>query len=483
MNEVIPINWDSKLRYEIKIIGVGGGGNNAVKNMYEKGIEGVDFIICNTDAQALQKSPVPNKIQLGAKLTRGLGAGCDPEIGRLAAEENIDEIKQILGDNEQTKMVFIATGLGGGTGTGASPVIAKISKDMGILTVAIVTLPFLDEGDEPYKRAIKGLKELMENVDSLLIIKSEKLYDIYSDLSIFEAFPKADDIVATAAKSIAEIITVEGYINVDFADVKTVMKDSKTALMGHGRAAGENRVQSAVEQALKSPLLNDIDISNAKNVLVNVSSGLKRPMKVSELRNLMDYINKESGRGANFKRGVMQNVLLDAENSDAEITVTIIATGFSMEVAYPDVYDDIQNLLNPQLEAESEDTIITENGVEIPYTDYTNTDKVLYPNSSSDVPEIAEPVGHVGEESVNSYAAWSPSSPVNKSSGGIVNTWGAMKEADITMIEQIPAFERLNTKIAVGKSTTKEVAMHRLDESDGNHILGENNSYLDRDVD
>jgi cell division protein FtsZ len=451
--------------------------------MYEKGIEGVDFVICNTDLQALQKSPVPNKIQLGVELTKGLGAGCDPEIGRLAALENIDDIKQILVDSELTNMVFIATGLGGGTGTGASPVIAKTAKDMGILTVAIVTLPFLDEGDEPYKRAIRGLKELMENVDSLLIIKSEKLYDIYSDLSIFEAFPKADDIVATAAKSIAEIITVEGYINVDFADVTTVMKDSKTALMAHGRAAGENRVQNAVEQALKSPLLNDIDISNAKNVLVNVSSGLKRPMKVSELRNLMDYINKESGRGANFKRGVMKNMTLDAEDSDAEISVTIIATGFSMEVAYPDVYDDIQNLLNPQPEAEAGDTIITENGDEVPYTDYNNNGKIFYPIDSPDAPEIAEPTGLDNEEPINPYPAWSPSSPVSKSSGGIVNTWGSMKEADITMIEQIPAFERLNTKIAVGKSTTKEVAMHRLDESDGNHILGENNSYLDRDVD
>ena len=313
MNEVIPEAWkENNLSHTIKVIGVGGGGNNAVKNMYEKGIEGVDFVVCNTDLQALDDSPVPNKIQLGANLTRGLGAGCNPDIGREAALESLDQIRKILESN--TEMVFIATGLGGGTGTGAAPVIAMEAKAMDILTVAIVTLPSLDEGEEPYQRAIKGLKELMENVDSLLIIKSEKLYEIYSDMSIFEAFPKADDIVATAAKSIAEIITVKGYINVDFADVKMVMKNSKLALMGHGEASGDNRAQRAAEQALKSPLLNDICISDAKNILLNVSSGKKNPLRTAELRELMEYINKESGRGANFKRGVMENELLDAEN-------------------------------------------------------------------------------------------------------------------------------------------------------------------------
>jgi cell division protein FtsZ len=482
MNEIIPIDWDKKLSHIIKVIGVGGGGNNAVKNMYEKGIEDVDLIICNTDAQALGDSPIINKIQIGVNLTEGLGAGCDPNIGKMAAEENIDDIRKVLESN--TQMVFIATGLGGGTGTGASPVIAKEAKNMGILTVAIVTLPSIDEGEEPYQRAISGLRELMENVDSLLIIKSEKLYEIYSDFPIFEAFPKADDIVATAVKSIAEIITVKGYINVDFADVKMVLKDSKMALMGHGRASGDGRVQKVVEQALKSPLLNDICISDARNILVNVSSGMKKPLKASELRELMDCINKESGRGANFKRGVTKNESLDAENSDAEITVTIIATGFSMDIAYPDVYDDIQNQLGQRTKPANEPrvqsgTIITENGDKIPYTDYNG----MYSPVSMDIPDVVPPVDQVSKEPPSLRSTWSPS-PVNEPAGSVVNTWGAMKEADITMIETIPAYERANAKIEAGRqASTKEISMHRLNESEGNHILGENNSYLDRDVD
>jgi cell division protein FtsZ len=493
MNEVIPINWDKKLSHIIKVIGVGGGGNNAVRNMYEKGIEGVDFIICNTDVQALGKSPVPNKIQLGAKLTEGLGAGCKPEIGREAALESLDEIKKILEKN--TKMLFIATGLGGGTGTGAAPIIAKESKEMGILTVAIVTLPFKDEGEEPYKRALDGLRELRGNVDSLLIIKSEKLYEIYPDISIFDAFPKADDIVATAAKSIAEIITVEGYINVDFADVKMVMTDSDMALMGHGRATGENRVQKAAEQALNSPLLNNNDISGAKNILVNVSSGLNKPLKTHELRELMDYINTASGRGANFKRGVTKNEALDDESSDAEITVTIIATGFSMNNSFPDIDDDIKHQSDYKQRLEHKDfkakqMIHTVEGDEISYNnndDYNNYDSdEIFRNKPITFDDELE-----NEESINSIiekmddlpvSTWSRP-PIKKPSDKIVHTWSNMKEGDITMMEKIPAYERANTKIEIGKTTSKEVAKHRLDETDGYHILGENNSYLDRDVD
>jgi cell division protein FtsZ len=482
MNEVIPINWDKQMS-QIKVIGVGGGGNNAVKNMYEKGIEGVDFIICNTDAQVLNRSSVPIKIQLGVKLTEGLGAGCNPDIGRAAAIESLDEIKKILDKN--TRMVFIATGLGGGTGTGAAPVIAKEAKDMGILTVAIATLPFTDEGEEPYKRAIDGLRNLRENVDSLLIINSEKLYDIYPDLSVFEAFPKADDIVATAAKSIAEIITVEGYINVDFADVKKVMSNSDMALMGLGRAAGENRVKKAVEQALHSPLLNNNDISGAKNILVNVSSGQKNPLKTAELRELMSYINNASGRGANFKRGVTKDVSLDAESSDAEISVTIIATGFSMRNSFPDIVDDMQidsgdggfigdkgrviELSGDKSGSDCDDDIIVEN----PYgkIDLTPVDEEIETIEIDDETVI---------ESVSSNRF---TSHINIPGGEVVNIWGSMKEADITMMEKIPAYERANTKIAIGKSISNEVTKHRIDESGGTHVLNENNSYLDRDVD
>jgi cell division protein FtsZ len=480
--EAIPVDWgDKNLSHIIKVIGVGGGGNNAVRNMYEKGIEGVDFIICNTDAQALSKSPVPNKIQLGAKLTSGLGAGCKPEIGEKAAIESIDEIRSML--ERGTKMLFIATGLGGGTGTGAAPVIAKLSKEMGILTVAIATLPFQDEGEEPYKRAINGLFNLRKNVDSLLIIKSEKLYDIYPDLSIFEAFPKADDIVATAAKSIAEIITVEGYINVDFADIEMVMANSDMALMGHGRAKGENRVKGAVEQALNSPLLNNNDISGAKNILVNVSSGMKNPMKTAELRELMDCINVASGKGANFKRGVTKNELLDAEDSDAEITVTIIATGFSMGDSFPDIDYDIKN--KPEYGEEEPVTYVVGNKDTPRVFDNgsDNKNKMLSNQIDlTDEPKIVANSDTVIEKTEASHSIWS--SPVVKPTGSTVNTWGAMKDEDITTMEKIPAYERAKTKIDIGKTTTtKEVARHVLDESGGLYTLSENNSYLDRDVD
>ncbi|MDR2286394.1 MAG: cell division protein FtsZ [Prevotellaceae bacterium] len=486
MNEVIPINWDKGLSHIIKVIGVGGGGNNAVKNMYEKGIEGVDFIICNTDAQVLNKSIVPNKIQIGTKLTGGLGTGCNPELGRQAALESLDEIKNILEKN--TKMLFIATGLGGGTGTGAAPVIAKEAKSMDILTVAIVTLPFKDEGEEPYKRALDGLWTLRENVDSLLIINNEKLYEIYPDLSIFEAFPKADDIVTTAVKSIAEIITVEGYINVDFADVKMVMSNSDMALMGLGRAAGEDRVRKAAEQALKSPLLNNNDISGAKNILVNVSSGLKNPLKAFELRELMDYINTASGRGANFKRGVAEDISLDAESSDAEISVTIIATGFSMNNSFPDIDDDIKcqpkwvenpNDKEPKvhvLSDETDDTYINANTITV--KQYGNVFDL-----TPEMPEIVET-----PETTTREAAADPQKTrslfTNASNGsGVVNTWGSMKEVDITMMERIPAYERANAKIIPGTTAGKEVSKYRIDESGGTHVLNENNSYPDKDVD
>jgi cell division protein FtsZ len=470
MNEMIPINWDEKLSHIIKVIGVGGGGNNAVRNMYEKSIEGVDFIICNTDAQVLSRSPIPNKIQLGAKITDGLGTGCNPEIGRQAALESIETIKKVLEKN--TKMIFIASGMGGGTGTGAAPVIAAEAKQMGILTVAIVTLPFKDEGEEPYKRAIDGLLNLRQNVDSLLIINNERLYDIYPDISIFEAFPKADDIVATAAKSIVEIITVEGYINVDFADVKRVMTNSDMALMGLGRASGPNRVKEAADQALNSPLLNNNDISGAKNILVNISSGLKNPLKTVELRELMLYLNNASGRGANFKRGVTKDESLDAENSDAEISVTIIATGFSMDSSFPDIEDDMQ----------SKGRVVHD-----PDEDYSSVPAQQDPrvidlplNPEVEKNETATPVvtGYVSEPAKVSQP--SPSSSIPEES---VFDPSAMNESDITEFEQTPAFLRQKKNTVPEKAAPREVSRFRLDESDGNHILSENNSYLDRDVD
>ncbi|MDR3245202.1 MAG: cell division protein FtsZ [Prevotellaceae bacterium] len=463
----IPIGWNDKSGSIIKVIGVGGGGNNAVTNMYNKGIEGVDFIICNTDAQALMKSPVPCKIQLGAKLTEGLGAGCDPEIGRQAALESLDEIKKALADN--AKMVFITTGLGGGTGTGAAPIIAEAAKEMGILTVAIATLPFQDEGQESSNRALDGKQKLKQHVDSLLIIDSQRLYEIYPDISVFDAFPKADDIVATAAKSIAELITKQGEINVDFADVKMVMKNGGMALMGFGKASGEGRAKKAAEEALNSPLLNDNDISGAKKSLVNISSGLKNPIKMAEMGEIMDFIRQYTGNKVNFKRGVMKDESLDDENSDAEITVTIIATGFAN--SFDDYDREDRDIIKPvcvNLDDEQSD-----NEIHI-----KSAPNIIELTSKPEL-ELA-PVSEITVKTIER----SPSSPASTASqsGTSSVVRGPLKEEDIARMEKIPAFERNKTKIVMGNATG-EVSKHRLDEIDGSHTLGENNSYLDRDVD
>ena len=255
----------------IKVIGVGGGGSNAVNHMYKQGIKGVDFVVCNTDQQSLDMSPVPFKIALGASLTKGRGAGSLPEVGKSAALESIDEIKAILGNN--TEMVFITAGLGGGTGTGAAPVIAKVAKEMGILTVGIVTIPFGFEGKKRKTQANLGLEELKQNVDTLLIISNDKLREIYGNLKVTEAFGHADDILSTAAKGIADIITTTLQINTDINDVKTVMKNSGKAIMGSAIASGENRATRAVEQAMSSPLLDDNNIKGARYILVNITCG------------------------------------------------------------------------------------------------------------------------------------------------------------------------------------------------------------------
>lgn len=321
--EYLPVDWEQK-RSIIKVIGVGGGGGNAVNQMFRQGIKDVDFVICNTDIQALAASPVTDKIQLGNVATRGLGAGCNPEQGRKAAMESIDKIKESL--QSPTEMVFITAGMGGGTGTGAAPVIARVARELGLLTVAVVTLPFRDEGSEFLKRAVLGIKELEKNVDSLLIIDNQKLYKIFGELSIFDAFPRADAVLSTAVKGIAEIITRPGFINVDFADVRMVMNNSGMALMGIGTASGESRAIKAVEEAFSSPLLNDFDLTSAKNVLVNITSSNTHGLTMAELSQIMAYIGEfTGGRAENFKRGVV----CDPEIGES-ISVTIVATGFDM---------------------------------------------------------------------------------------------------------------------------------------------------------
>lgn len=305
----------------IKVIGVGGGGGNAVNHMYREGIKGVDFFICNTDAQALEKSPIPSKIQIGDELTEGRGAGSNPEVGRKAAEENITDIIESLGVN--TQMVFVTAGMGGGTGTGAAPVIAKAAKDMGILTVGIVTTPFSFEGNRRCEAAYHGIEEIRESVDSLLVISNDRIKEIYGNLPISKAFGYADNVLATAAKGIAEIITIAGSINVDFEDVKTAMRDSGVSIMGMGLSEGDDRAMRAVNQALNSPLLDDNKIQGAANLLVNISYG-EEEATMDEYAAINEYLQDEAGSHATLKCGLCHD-----ESLGRGISVTVIATGFN----------------------------------------------------------------------------------------------------------------------------------------------------------
>lgn len=305
----------------IKVIGVGGGGNNALKHMYEKGIHGVDFVICNTDAQTLDNNPVANKVQLGTSITEGLGAGADPEVGEKSAIESIEDIKAAMGQN--TKMVFITAGMGGGTGTGAAPVIAKVAKDMGILTVGIVTVPFSFEGKRRLEQAENGLDKLKNNVDSLIVINNDKLRQQFGNLGFKQGFSKADEVLANAAKGMAEVITGYFDVNIDFRDAKSVLQNSGTALMSTGTASGENKAEEAVRKALDSPLLNDNKITGAKNVLLLIRSGAEE-VTMDEIGIIMDHIQKEAGNTADIIFGVGA----DEELGDA-VSVLVIATGFS----------------------------------------------------------------------------------------------------------------------------------------------------------
>ena len=312
----------------IKVIGVGGAGNNALKHMYEKKIHGVDFVICNTDAQALDNNPVSNKVQLGPSITEGLGAGAEPEVGEKAAIESMDDIRAILGQN--TKMVFITAGMGGGTGTGAAPVIAKAAKDMGILTVGIVTVPFAFEGKRRLEQAELGLEKLRESVDSLIVINNDNLRSIFGNLGFKQAFSKADEVLTNAAKGMAEVITAPFAINIDFRDAKTVLENSGTALMSTGIATGDNRAEEAVKKALDSPLLNDNKITGAKDVLLLILSGNEENQEATmdEIGFINDYVQKEAG-GSN-SANVIFGVGTEEDLGDA-IKVLVIATGFAPE--------------------------------------------------------------------------------------------------------------------------------------------------------
>ncbi len=320
MAELVNFQFPKTSSSIIKVIGVGGGGCNAVNHMYEEGIAGVDFIICNTDSQALENSPVPVKIQLGVTLTEGRGAGNMPQMGEEAARENYEDLKNALKEN--TKMLFIAAGMGGGTGTGAAPVIASLARELDILTIAVVTVPSPAEGKKRFGQAMEGIKKLGEYVDSMLVVSNQRLHNIFGDLPARQAFKMADNIVATAVKGVAEIITLHGNVNIDFTDVYTVMHDSKVFIMGTGLASGEGRAMKAVNDALESPLLDSNDIFGTKNILLNIISG-KDEITIGEIGEIIETLQERAGQEADIIWGNGYDEALEDK-----VSVTILATGF-----------------------------------------------------------------------------------------------------------------------------------------------------------
>lgn len=322
-NNILPINLPTADPHIIKVIGVGGGGSNAVKNMYREGIHDVTFVLCNTDRQALASSDIPIKIQLGRETTKGLGAGNDPEVARLAAEESIEDIRALFQDD--TQMVFITAGMGGGTGTGAAPVVARVAKEMDILTVGIVTIPFKFERQRKIVQALKGVEAIARHVDALLVINNERLLETYPNLPVKEGFRMVDETLTTATRSIAEIITVEGIMNLDFRDVSKILKDGGVAIMADGIGRGEKRLDAAIRDALNSPLLNDNDIYNSRKILFNIYQSAKKPLIVEEFEELNRFMEKFESSDIEVIWGVA-----DSAELDEEVKITILASGFGM---------------------------------------------------------------------------------------------------------------------------------------------------------
>ncbi|MBI3232619.1 MAG: cell division protein FtsZ [Bacteroidetes bacterium] len=337
----VQFNLPKEVKNIIKVIGVGGGGSNAVNHMFKQGINGVDFVVCNTDLQALESSPVHYKLPIGHALTSGLGAGANPEIGEKAALESIEQVIEMLGVH--TKMLFITAGMGGGTGTGAAPIIAKTAKDMGILTVGIVTTPFKVEGNKRKTFADAGLQRMKDSVDCLLVISNDKVMSLHGNQKFSNAFAHANDILTTAAKGIAEIITINGYINVDFEDVRTVMVNSGVAIIGTAQAEGEHRAFNAIETALNSPLLNDNKIRGAKNILLNIASGTEEAL-VNEIEAITEYIQRESEITTDIILGLTQD-----DSLGSKISVTVIATGFEPIENKPIVSNEPQQWIKRNL--------------------------------------------------------------------------------------------------------------------------------------
>lgn len=505
----------------IKVLGVGGGGSNAVSHMYSQGIQGVDFLICNTDAQAMEASPVPTKVQLGSK---GLGAGSLPAVGKEAATENIEDIKLLLEKN--TKMLFITAGMGGGTGTGAAPVIAEAARKLGILTVGIVTIPFLFEGRKRKLQAEAGLEELRKYVDTLLIISNDKLREVHGDLKLSEAFQKADNILTVAAKGIAEIITVTGYINVDFEDVKTVMKDSGTAIMGSATAEGENRALLAIEEALSSPLLNDNRINGADNILLYIASG-NEEITMDEVMEITDYIQNEAGQSAEIIWGNGKD-----ESLGNKISVTLIATGFSgdkdtglakpvkktvhplVEVKREEIKEKPRTLEaiteitllspakpEPEIKKEEVFTMTVEKKEEIrkpePVSRFTSFEPIGSPEkkpTESEEKKIVTPVsfkpGEPAPAKNNNYAIEIEKEEIEKKASERIKKLKDLSiklksPGEIDEMEKTPAYVRRNVELSeVKHSSESEVPKYTLSENNNKQIeIKSDNSFLHSEVD
>jgi len=486
MNFDLPVDRSSI----IKVIGVGGGGGNAVNHMFRQGIRDVNFVVCNTDAQALANSPVSVKIQLGESLTEGRGAGNKPEIGRQAAIESLNEVAEVLEGN--TKMVFITAGMGGGTGTGAAPIIAKAAKELGLLTVAIVTIPFRFEGERRISQAVEGISEIEKYVDSLLVINNEKLREVCGNLKFSEAFSYADNVLATAAKGIAEIITVPGYINVDFADVETVLSDSGVALMGTGTASGEDRAVTAVQQALTSPLLNDNDIQGTENILLNITSGSSE-ITMDEIGEIADYVNNEVGSSPNIIWGTG----LDDKLEDS-IGITVIATGFESS-SIPELYakkttkktitlSDTESevkkeapviVLDDEIDDEDKSLDLTQRTLDFDIKKGRNTDAdkfVVLQEPESDTEVAVETKQSEIQKKLNESRERMKERRMDSSK---------IRE-NIDEIESEPAYKRKNLKIdQPAHSNDSKVSRYSLedDEETDGASLNPNNSYLHDNVD
>lgn len=494
----------------IKVIGVGGGGSNAVTHMFKQGIRGVDFIICNTDCQALDTSSVPVKVQLGNK---GLGAGSIPSVGKEAATENIDQIRKLLETN--TKMVFITAGMGGGTGTGAAPVIASLAKELGILTVGIVTIPFSFEGRKRAQQAIAGVEELKKSVDTLLIICNDKLRELEGDLKLSEAFSKADNILTVAAKGIAEIITVTGYINVDFEDVKTVMKDSGKAIMGSGMASGENRALEAVQMAMTSPLLDDANIKGASNILLYISSGSEE-ITLDEVMEITDYIQHEAGSGADIIWGNGTD-----ESLGEKISLTLIATGFDSKNKTPEDIDKIVHVLNEKKDLKNtpKETIPTPSVDEIhmvhPKVEEKPSDNnqavdaqrlftfEINNSSSSEVSTssthveksvspVAEKTKQPGFEFLKTFKASNNNNLETKQSEIAIDRMQKFEQISLKIqtpeglaeLERQPAYIRRNVELhEPSASSDTEISRYTLSKNDNGVEIKQNNTFLHDNVD